>query len=68
MKKQIKYKDRFQKFYHLNKKRLNKERKLIYQEKKAKGICTRCKKKAIKGIQMCKYHQIKQMQYNRNRR
>ncbi|MBT4651085.1 hypothetical protein HOC13_01030 [Candidatus Woesearchaeota archaeon] len=59
-----KYKDRFQKFYHSNKERIQEERKLTYQEKKNKGICVRCKRKALLGIIFCNYHKQKQKQYN----
>lgn len=58
------YHNRFLKFYHLNKKKLNKERRTSYAERKKNGICTRCKKKALSGIVFCKYHQQRQKEYN----
>ena len=62
------YDNRFVKFYHLNKKRLCKERKSTYHEKKKKGICVRCNKKAVPGIVFCKYHQGMQVGYNKKAR
>lgn len=58
------YDNRFQKFYHLNKKRLNKERRSSYKTKFKKGTCVRCKRKAKKDIVFCDYHQQKQKEYN----
>ena len=58
------YDNRFQKFYHLNKKRLNKERRGNYKNKSNSGICVRCKKRVVKGIVFCKFHQSKQKEYN----
>ena len=58
------YANRFQKFYHLNKKRLNKERRSYYKTKSKKGTCVRCKRKAVKDIVFCDYHQQKQKEYN----
>jgi|APSaa5957512622_1039677.scaffolds.fasta_scaffold136926_1 hypothetical protein len=58
------YANRFQKFYHLNKKRLNKERRSGYKTKAKKGNCVRCKRKAKKDIVFCDYHQQKQKEYN----
>lgn len=63
-----KYKNRFLKFYHLNKKELNKERRGSYSEKKKKSICVRCSRKAVAGIVFCEYHQDKQKTYNKNAR
>ena len=63
-----KYPNRFLKFYHQNKKRLNENRRLSYSEKKKLGICVRCKKKARKGIVFCKDHQSKQKGYNQKAR
>ncbi|PIN73923.1 hypothetical protein COV20_02300 [Candidatus Woesearchaeota archaeon CG10_big_fil_rev_8_21_14_0_10_45_16] len=60
-----KYPNRFLKFYHLNKKRLNNERRSLYDEKRKKGICVRCNDKAVSGIVFCSYHQKKQKKYNR---
>lgn len=62
-----KFKDRFQKFYHLNKERLIKERKAKYIKKKKLGLCVRCKKKAVGGTNFCQYHRDKQREYNQNR-
>lgn len=61
------FKNRFQKFYQLNKERLNEERRNKYQEKKDTGVCTRCKRKALKGINFCRYHKDKQKEYNMKR-
>ncbi len=58
------YKNRFQKFYHLNKKRLNKERRGSYKIKSDKGVCVRCKKKSLKNIVFCSYHKARQKEYN----
>ncbi len=60
-----KYPNRFVKFYHLNKKRLNNERRSSYITKKKKGICVRCNDKSVKGIVFCKYHRQKQKGYNK---
>lgn len=59
-----KFENRFQKFYHLNKTRLNKERRGSYKTKAKKGTCVRCKRKAKPGIVFCDYHQKKQKEYN----
>ncbi|MFH1916101.1 MAG: hypothetical protein ABIJ21_02450 [Nanoarchaeota archaeon] len=66
-KKRVKFKNRFQKFYHLNKDRINKKRRKAYKLKDKKGTCVRCKKKSLKGITFCTYHRKKQQEYNRNR-
>tara|TARA_Y100000310_G_scaffold340641_1_gene437157 strand:- start:69 stop:383 length:315 start_codon:yes stop_codon:yes gene_type:complete len=58
------YKNRFHKFYHLHKKRLNKERRGLYKNRSKKGICVRCKKKVVRDIVFCKYHKAKQKEYN----
>ncbi|MBT3298355.1 hypothetical protein HN385_05495 [archaeon] len=58
------YDNRFVKFYHLNKKRLNKERRGSYKSKSKGGICVRCNRKAVKDIVFCKYHQARQKEYN----
>ena len=63
-----KYANRFIKFYHQNKKKLNENRRLSYSERKKKKICVRCKKKALKGIVFCEYHQSKQKKYNKKAR
>lgn len=62
------YSNRFLKFYHLNKSRLNKKRRSSYLKKKKVGICVRCNRKAIEGIVFCSYHQKKQIIYNHNSR
>ncbi|MBU0456641.1 MAG: hypothetical protein ABH824_05565 [Nanoarchaeota archaeon] len=64
-KKEKAYPNRFLKFYHLNKKKLNKERRFSYNERKKSGVCVRCKKKTVKGIVFCQYHQEKQKTYNK---
>lgn len=58
------YANRFVRFYHLNKERLNKERRSGYDERREKGICVRCRQKALPGIVFCEYHQGKQKEYN----
>lgn len=63
-----KYSNRFLKHYYLNQDRLNKERRSSYSERKAKGICVRCKRKAVSGIVFCKYHQKMQKGYNKKAR
>ncbi len=62
------YPNRFLKFYHENKKRLIKERRSTYAQKRKKGICVRCNEKALKGIVFCSYHQQKQKEYNQKAR
>ena len=63
-----KYSNRFIKFYHQNKEKLNDNRRLSYSERKKKGICVRCKNKSLKGIVFCEYHQKKQKDYNKKAR
>lgn len=63
-----KYPNRFLKFYRLNQKRLSKERRSVYHEKKKAGICVRCQRKALEGIIFCEYHQQKQVGYNKKAR
>lgn len=63
-----KYPNRFVKFYQLNKKRINKDRRSLYDKKQDKGTCVRCKKKALKNIVFCRYHQQKQKEYNKKAR
>jgi hypothetical protein len=67
-KKEEEYPNRFLKFYHQNKKKLNKGRRLSYSERKKQGICVRCKRKAISKIVFCEYHQQKQIRYNKKAR
>jgi len=67
-KKEEKYPNRFLKFYHQNKKRLNHERRSSYSERKEQGICVRCSKKALAGIVFCSYHKQKQQGYNQKAR
>lgn len=62
------YPNRFLKFYHENKTKLNKERKNNYHKKQKSGICVRCKKIAVTGIVFCEYHQAKQKEYNKKAR
>jgi len=59
-----KYKNRFEKFYYLNKEHVSKYRKERYEEKKKNGICIKCKNKAIKGINFCAYHRKQTKKYN----
>ncbi|MFH0700907.1 MAG: hypothetical protein V2A62_00555 [Candidatus Woesearchaeota archaeon] len=58
------YPNRFLKFYHLNKERLNQQRRGGYSGHKKEGMCVRCKQKALPGIVFCEYHQQKQKEYN----
>ncbi len=58
------YPNRFLKFYYLNQKKLNKERRKSYSRRKGKGICVRCKQKSLPGIVFCEFHQQKQQTYN----
>jgi hypothetical protein len=67
-KKEKKYANRFLKHYYLHQEKLNKERRSSYSERKAKGICVRCKEKAVSGIVFCKYHQKLQKGYNKKAR
>jgi hypothetical protein len=62
------YANRFLKFYHENKARLNKERRGSYKKKQRDGICVRCNKKALKKIVFCSYHRKKQQEYNKKAR
>lgn len=62
------YPNRFVKFYQLNQKRLSKERRSTYQQKKKQGICARCSKEAVAGIVFCDYHRQKQQGYNKKAR
>jgi hypothetical protein len=64
-KKKKTFKNRFEKFYYLNKEKIRKERKQRYYDKKKKGICIKCKRKAIKGINFCAYHRKQQEDYNK---
>ncbi len=57
------YPNRFLKFYHQNKDRLNNERRSDYWKKKKAGICVRCSRKASKGIVFCSYHKKMQKKY-----
>jgi hypothetical protein len=65
---QKQYDNRFVKFYHLNKKRLDRERKKLYHWKLKQGICVRCNKKADKGKIFCSYHRNLQKSYNKKAR
>lgn len=60
-----KFKDRFQKFYYLHRPDLNKFRRSTYTAKKKKGICVKCKKKALSSSIFCAYHLNKSRVYNR---
>lgn len=62
------YPNRFLKFYHENKGRVNKNRRSKYTQHLKAGLCVRCNKKAASGIVFCTYHQQKQNQYNKNAR
>ena len=62
------YPNRFLKHYHENKKKLLKERKSLYNQKKEAGICVRCNKKALKDIIFCSYHKNMQKGYNKKAR
>ncbi|MFH1071808.1 MAG: hypothetical protein V1743_00065 [Nanoarchaeota archaeon] len=62
-----KFKNRFQKFYYLNKDRINRQRRAKYKLHKKKGTCVRCKRKTLKGISFCAFHRKKQKEYNSNR-
>lgn len=63
-----KYPNRFVKFYHLNKEKLNKERRGSYSSRRKEGTCVRCKRKVVPGIVFCEYHQQKQKEYNKKAR
>ncbi|MBI4152599.1 hypothetical protein HY495_02715 [Candidatus Woesearchaeota archaeon] len=60
--------NRFLKFYHRNQKRLLKERKKSYYNKRKEGICVRCSEKVVPGIIFCLHHQQKQVEYNQKAR
>jgi len=64
----VEYNNRFVKFYHLNKERLNQERRGSYSSRKKEGVCVRCKNKSLPGIVFCEYHQSKQKEYNKTAR
>ena len=59
------YPNRFLKFYHENKSRVNKNRRSMYTEHRKAGLCVRCTKKSAPGIVFCSYHQQKQNKYNK---
>ena len=62
------YPNRFLKFYHENKGRVNKNRRSMYTEHRKAGLCVRCTKKSAPGIVFCSYHQQKQNKYNKKAR
>lgn len=62
------YPNRFLKFYHANKKRLNTERRGSYTTRKKQGLCVRCHKKALPNIVFCEFHKQKQKAYNKKAR
>lgn len=66
--KKTEYPNRFLKFYHENRNRLMKERRLTYHQKRKKGICVRCNRKALSKIVFCSYHQECQKGYNHKAR
>jgi hypothetical protein len=51
-----KFKDRFEKFYYLHRGAINKGRRNLYEEKKRKGICVKCAKKALATSIFCAVH------------
>ena len=61
------WKNRFQKFYHLHRDEINRKRRRLYQGKEKKGVCVRCKKRALKGITFCMFHRKRQKYYNARR-
>lgn len=63
-----KYKNRFQKFYYLNRDRINEERRERYETNKKKGLCIKCKRKSVKGIKLCSYHRASIKEYNKRAR
>jgi hypothetical protein len=62
-----KFKDRFQKFYYAHRPDLNKFRRSTYAAKKKKGICVKCKKKALASSIFCSLHLRKSRVYNSRR-
>lgn len=62
------YANRFLKFYYRNHKRLIKERRSLYKDKRKKGICVRCTQQVIPRIIFCPYHRQKQQGYNHKAR
>src|SRR3989338_3905093 len=62
------YPNRFLKFYHENKSRVNKNRRSMYTEHRKAGLCVRCTKKSAPGIVFCSYHKQKQNKYNKKAR
>ena len=62
------FKNRFQKFYYLNRGRINKERQKRYNTNKKKGLCIKCKRKSLKGIKLCSYHRERIREYNKRAR
>jgi hypothetical protein len=62
-----KWKNRFQKFYHLHRDDINRKRRKLYALKEKKGLCVRCSKKALSGITFCAFHRKKQAHYNSRR-
>lgn len=61
------YNNRFQKFYALNKDKINRKRRAAYKKRQKAGQCTRCHRKAVKGLTLCRYHRQKQKEYNSRR-
>lgn len=62
------YPNRFLKFYHENKSRVNKNRRSMYTEHRKAGLCVRCSKRAASSIVFCVFHQQKQNKYNKKAR
>jgi coenzyme F420-reducing hydrogenase beta subunit len=62
------YPNRFLKHYYSNQKKVLKERKSKYDNKRKKGICVRCDRQAIKGIVLCEYHKKQRDKYNKKAR
>jgi len=63
-----KFNSRFMKFYYENKEHVSNYRKKRYEEKKKNGICIKCKRKAIPGINFCDYHRKQTKKYNEKAR
>lgn len=49
------FKDRFERFYFKNRKRLNEERRVKYEDRRKRGVCVRCGKRSG-GKLFCKAH------------
>jgi hypothetical protein len=50
------YRNRYSRHYYAHRDELNAKKRLAYQERRAKGLCVRCLRKALHGIVFCRTH------------